>query len=266
MTPGLLVLDFDGVVCDGVDEMVESAWRGLAEVTGREAPEARRAELRARFAALRPAIESGWEMVVLVGILVDTDAGADPALRDVKGWAAARDAYVRAHGLVPSAVATAFDAVRGRWMEKDPQGWLGRHRFYPGIAAWLARLAAEARPVYILSTKSKRFLDGLLAWQQVPLPSGRVIGRAEPKREKWDVIRGLAASHGVRAADVWFVEDRLATLLDLTRHAPDLTAVRLFLAEWGYVFPDRDVAAARAAGIPVLGLAQATGPFEAWPA
>jgi phosphoglycolate phosphatase-like HAD superfamily hydrolase len=265
MTPGLLVLDFDGVVCDGVDEMFESARRGLVEVTGREVPSARVGELQARFTALRPAIESGWEMVVLAGILVETDAGADPALREVKGWAAARDAYVRAHGLVPSAVATAFDAVRGRWMEKDPQGWLARHRFYPGIAAWLTRLAADPRPVYILSTKSKRFLDGLLAWQRVTLPSERVIGRAEPKREKWDVIRGLAATHGVRAADVWFVEDRLATLIELGKHAADLAGMRLFLADWGYIFPDRDVAEARAVGIPVLSLAQATGPFEAWP-
>src|SRR5262249_55608497 len=34
-------------------------------------------------------------------------------------------------------------------------------------------------------------------------------------------------------------------------------------ASWGYVFP-RDIAEARAAGIPVLTLAQASGPFAAW--
>jgi hypothetical protein len=42
--------------------------------------------------------------------------------------------------------------------------------------------------------------------------------------------------------------------------------VRLFLAAWGYVFPERDPDAARAAGIPVLGLEQAIGPFDGWPA
>ena len=265
MTPGLLVLDFDGVVCDGVDEMAESAWRALVELTGREIPEARRAELQARFAALRPAIESGWEMVVLMGLLVENDAAGDAALRDGARWAAARDGYLRSHTLTSAAIAPTFDAVRARWMEKDPPGWLARHRFYPGIAAWLQRLAAGPLPVYVLSTKSKRFLDALLGWQKVALPSDRVIGRAEPKREKWDVIRGLAATHGVPARDVWFVEDRLATLVDLTRHAPDLGAARLFLAEWGYIFPDLDAAAARAAGIPVLSLAKATGPFEGWP-
>ena len=34
MKPGLLALDFDGVVCDGIAEMVESLWRTVNEVAG----------------------------------------------------------------------------------------------------------------------------------------------------------------------------------------------------------------------------------------
>jgi phosphoglycolate phosphatase-like HAD superfamily hydrolase len=264
MTPGLLVLDFDGVVCDGMEEFVESSWRTVAEVTARELPAARRAELQARFAALRPLVESGWEMVVLLGVLSESPAADDAALRDGARWAAVRDGYLRSHALEQGRITTALDAVRVRWMAKDPRGWLARHRFYPGMAAWLTRLVAEERLVYVLSTKGKPFLDALLVWQTVPLPSDRVIGKAEPKREKWDVLRALATSHGLEAGDVWFVEDRLTTLLDLRRHASDLGAARLFLADWGYIFRDRDVEAARATGIPVLSLAQATGPFEGW--
>jgi phosphoglycolate phosphatase-like HAD superfamily hydrolase len=263
MTPGLLVLDFDGVVCDGIDEMIESSWRTLTEVTARDLPATRRVELAARFAPLRPAIESGWEMVVLLGVLSELPAADDAALRDGARWAEVRDAYLRAHALTHGPIATAFDAVRARWMESDARGWLERHRFYAGIAAWLTRLVAERQLVYVLSTKSKPFLDALLAWQNVPLPSDRIIGKAEPKREKWDVLRSLAASHGLVAGDVWFVEDRLATLLDMRRRAPDFSA-HLFFADWGYIFRDRDPAAARAAGIPVLSLAQATGPFAGW--
>jgi phosphoglycolate phosphatase-like HAD superfamily hydrolase len=264
MTPGLLVLDFDGVVCDGIDEMGESGRRTIAALTGRDVPQSSRAAHQRRFAALRPAIESGWEMVALCGILAESDESGDGALVDGKRWAAARDAYLKSRGLAPATVAATFDEVRARWMDADPQGWLTRHRFYPGIAAWLTRLASEGAPTYILSTKSKRFLDALLSWQKVPLPSERVIGRAEPKREKWDVIRTLATAHEVPLAHVWFVEDRLATLLDLREHAPDVAAGRLFLADWGYIFRDRDPAAARAAGIPVLALERATGPFSGW--
>ena len=264
MRPGLLALDFDGVVSDGIDEMVESSWRTLSEAMGHDLPASRRPELAPRFAALRPAIESGWEMVALLGVLMEQPASHDVGLRDGTRWAEVRDAYVRGRALMPGVLARNFDRVRDRWIANDQRGWLERHRFYDGIAAWLTRLVAEGQVAYVISTKSKPFLDALLAWQKIPVPTERVIGRAEPKREKWDVLRGLATSHGLGTSDVWFVEDRLATLLDLRRQAPDFAAARLFLADWGYVFRDRDLDAARAAGIPVLSLAQVTGPFERW--
>ena len=264
MTPSLLVLDFDGVVCDGIDEFVESSWRALAELQGQPPPESRRAELHARFAALRPIVESGWEMAVLPGVLADSPPAGDEALKDGEGWAAARDAYMRAHGLAQPRVAAAFDDVRIRWIEQDLPGWLGHHRFYPGVAPWLAGLAASQTPVYVLSTKGKPFLDALLLAEKVALASDRVIGKAEPRRDKWDVLRDLAGAHGVAGADLWFVEDRLPTLLELRRRAPDLAEARLFFAEWGYVFPERDRPAAGAAGIPVLTLERMTGPFEGW--
>jgi len=272
MKPGLLALDFDGVVCDGVNEMCDSAHLALVKTFDGHVPSRSTStapspdpgtELRARFAALRPAIETGWEMVTLLGVLMERPASGDAELREHAQWAKVRDEYVRMHGLVQRTVAETFDNARTAWMAKDERAWLERHRFYDGIAPWLKRLIAEGQLVYIISTKNKRFVDSLLAWQQVSLPSERVIGRAEPKREKWEVLKDLAASHGVAAPDVWFVEDRLQTLLDMRRHATEFPA-RVFLVDWGYVFPERDPAAARAAGIPVLSLRQATGPFEGW--
>jgi phosphoglycolate phosphatase-like HAD superfamily hydrolase len=260
--PGLLALDFDGVVCDGIAEMVESSWRTVNEVAG-PAP-LLSPELRARFAALRPAIESGWEMVALVGVLTETRPDQDAALRNGPAWVAARDAYLARHGLTSGGLATAFDATRVRWMEHDERSWLESHRFYPGIAAWLNRLQADGQLVYILSTKSKQFLDALLGWQNVTTPSDRVIGRAVPRRDKWDVLRDLATQHAVASGHLWFVEDRLATLLEMRHAAPDFPA-RLFFADWGYVFRDLDVPAAHGVGIPVLTLERMTGPFEGWP-
>src|SRR5688500_9258515 len=104
VTPALLVLDFDGVVCDGMDEFVETSSRTLAEVTGQPLPESRRAELHARFAALRPIVESGWEMAVLLGALAEGAPSDDAALREPQRWADARDAYLRAHALPQATV------------------------------------------------------------------------------------------------------------------------------------------------------------------
>jgi hypothetical protein len=259
--PDLLVLDFDGVVCDGMAEFVETSWRTLAAVQNRDLPEARRPELHQRFAALRPIVESGWEMAVLLGVLADSSPDADASLKDGERFAEARDAYLATHDLKQPAVARAFDDVRIRWIERDLSSWLAHHRFYTGVAPWLTSLSV---PVYILSTKGKPFLDALVKANRASLPDDRVIGKAEPRRDKWDVLRDLAAAHGVSGDALWFVEDRLPTLLELRRKAPDLADARLFFADWGFVFPDRDPAAARAAGIPVLTLTQMTGPFEGW--
>ena len=97
MKPRLLALDFDGVVCDGVDEMAETAWRALSEVVPPVAPLT--PELGARFVALRPAIESGWEMVALMGVVTESAADTDGDLHDGARWAEARDAYIRRHAL-----------------------------------------------------------------------------------------------------------------------------------------------------------------------
>ena len=67
--PALLVLDFDGVICDGMAEFFESSWRAWERVGRAPLPPDRREELRGRFAALRPVVESGWEMALLPALL-----------------------------------------------------------------------------------------------------------------------------------------------------------------------------------------------------
>jgi phosphoglycolate phosphatase-like HAD superfamily hydrolase len=263
--PDLLVLDFDGVVCDGMEEFFETAWRAWQSLDGDRLPMVRRGELGARFAKLRPVVEAGWEMALLPALLATTDSARDAELASAARWPAIRDAWVRERGLAPQRLADALDEARDVWRREDRDGWLRRHRFYPGIADLLRDLAARGRLVYVLSTKDKRFLDDLFAWQKVPLPTDRIVGKATPRRPKWEGIEELAARHALPAsgAGVWFVEDRLATLIDVQSAAPHLAAARLFLAEWGYVFADnRD--RARAHAITPLTLAQAIAPFEGW--
>jgi phosphoglycolate phosphatase-like HAD superfamily hydrolase len=266
-TPALLVLDFDGVVCHGIREFFESSWRAWQRLGAPPLPAARREELAARFARLRPVVEAGWEMAMLPALLAARDPARDPELEDEARWAATRDGFVREHGVTSRQLADALDAARDAWLEEDREGWLRAHDFYPGVAGWLRRLVDEGPPTYVLSTKDTRFLEALLRGQAVPLGPERVIGKATPRRPKWDVIREIAARHArpPDGAGVWFVEDRVATLIELRRDAPALSALTLFLAEWGYVFP-RDVGRARAAGIATLTLAQATGPFAGWTA
>ena len=195
--PELLVLDFDGVVCDGMDEFFESAARAWESLKVYELPAPRRSELQARFARLRPVVESGWEMALLPGILATTDAAQDLELHDNACWTTVRDAHISRYGLGQDALARALDTARDAWCREDHDGWQRCHRFYPGISDWLKRLLARGQLVYVLSTKDKRFLDDLLAWQAIPLSPDQIIGKATPRRAKWEVIQALAARHGL---------------------------------------------------------------------
>ncbi|HYL82537.1 MAG TPA: hypothetical protein VEU07_17095, partial [Candidatus Acidoferrum sp.] len=63
--------------------------------------------------------------------------------------------------------------------------------------------------------------------------------------------------------DIWFVEDRLKTLQSVESQ-PDLAAVGLFLATWGYLMPgDRQEAARDPRTVP-LTLDQFRQDFPAW--
>src|SRR5262249_10779684 len=128
--PDLLVLDFDGVVCDGMEEFFESAWRAWQRLDGDRLPVSRRVQLGARVAKLRRVVEAGWEMALWPALLATTDPSRDAELADAARWPAIRDAWVRERGVAPQRLADALDEARDAWRREDRDEWLRRHRFY----------------------------------------------------------------------------------------------------------------------------------------
>jgi phosphoglycolate phosphatase-like HAD superfamily hydrolase len=253
--PAILALDFDGVLCDGMREYFESAWRACRRL-GAGAPAAPPAGLFESFARLRPLVETGWEMTAVVHAL---HAGASPAALE-KDWRP--EAWLADLPATRDAAAAALDRVRDEWIAADERGWLESHRFYPGVVARLAGLLAGPVAVHVVTTKEGRFARQLLRRQGVELPAGRVLGK-EARRPKRAILRELAA--GGDAARVWFVEDRLPTLRDVTAE-PALAGASLFLAAWGYNTPEDREAARRDGRIVLLALDRFCGDLARWPA
>jgi phosphoglycolate phosphatase-like HAD superfamily hydrolase len=260
--PALLALDFDGVLCDGRPEYFESAWR--AYVTAWPHPlTGERPAIGDRFATLRPLIESGWEMPLLVHALL---AGVDArALKDRPGWLAAAPALMRSAGVSAETLGRTLNQVRDDWFARDPAGWLAHHRFYPGVAARLVALLDSTTRVVIVTTKTERFARALLTGADPRLSTVTIIGR-EPGRPipKPDILRRLATDHGLGAdaTGLWFVEDMLETL-EATAARGDLAGTHLFLADWGY---NTEADRLRTGGrIRRLSLPRFTAALEAWP-
>ncbi|WP_218080723.1 HAD family hydrolase [Anthocerotibacter panamensis] len=256
--PRLLALDFDGVVCDGLKEYFQTAWRAYLQVCP-HAP-LLLGGLAEAFYRLRPVVESGWEMPVLIHALLEGYSEATL----LQEWPTLSGRLIAQMGLNPAILAQQVDRVRDEWIAQDLTGWLAQHSFYPGVTQRLRALTAPESPtrVVIISTKEGRFIRQLLAQQGVVLPDSDLIGK-EAKRPKTETLRELHQRWSVEYPDLWFVEDRLQTLYGV-RQQPDLAELPLFLAAWGYNTAAEREDAQRSLGIQPLTLERFEQDFPFW--
>jgi phosphoglycolate phosphatase-like HAD superfamily hydrolase len=257
MFPNVLALDFDGVLCDGMQEYFETSWRTYGEIwhpSNLEPPN----NLRDRFIRLRPVIEIGWEMPLLIRALI-----LDIPETDIEqNWATIAKELLQTENLNAVDIGSKLDRIRDRWIASDLDSWLALHRFYLGVVERLQELlASEVQPI-IITTKEGRFVRQLLQQQSIDLPVQWIIGK-EVKRSKSQTLRELLGNASDRSPTIWFVEDRLKTLESI-KQQPDLNSVQLFLADWGYNTAQMRESIRGDRRIRLLSLSQFSQDFSTW--
>ncbi|MEA5515172.1 HAD family hydrolase [Nodularia sp. UHCC 0506] len=256
-SPTILALDFDGVICDGLIEYFEVAWRTYCQIWS-PVDETPPDDLALRFYRLRPVIETGWEMPVLIKALVDKI----PEETILQGWAKITPQILLDHHLQSQTIGTALDNLRDEWINTDLDGWLSLHRFYPGVLEKIKLTIASETKLYIVTTKEGRFVRQLLQREGVDLLPTAIFGK-EIKRPKYETLREFIQKAEKKPVSLWFVEDRIKTL-QLVQQQTDLEDVKLFLADWGYNTQTERKAAQDDLRIQVLTLPQFTKDFTGW--
>ncbi|MEB3274978.1 MAG: HAD family hydrolase [Prochlorothrix sp.] len=292
LVPSFLALDFDGVLCDGLREYFHSAWLAHGQFWPQPDLEDR-SSWEEQFGRLRPVIETGWEMPVLIEAIV---SGLDETLI-LNHWSTVVADLVQKQQLVPRELAQALDSLRDRQITTNLDQWLALHRFYPGVLDRLRSLEADGFPWVIITTKEGRFAHRLLQQAGLEVPRDRIFGKEvqQPKAQTLDrLARTLPAPIGL-----WFVEDRLPTLQKVRQFQNRLAAagetgvtreetatgvetglgtevktglktglgaatVTLFLADWGYNTPADRQHAHTDPTLHCLSLDQFTQPFSHW--
>jgi phosphoglycolate phosphatase-like HAD superfamily hydrolase len=249
----ILALDFDGVICNGMPEYFHSSWLAYCQICSLPAV-APPLELFSTFAQLRPLIEHGWEMPLLVEALMQSP----PATQIAIDWTNLAAKILADHQLSSQEVAQVLDEVRDRSIAQDLAGWLNRQSCYPGTIKKLLALPAHLRLV-IITTKDGRFTRQFLESHGVQLPADAIFGK-ESKQSKADTLRQLLTSH---PDQIWFVEDRLPTLQSICEQ-PDLDSVQLFLADWGYNTPAERWTAQNADRVKLLSIDQFCQDPSSW--
>ena len=255
--PTILALDFDGVICDGLIEYFQVAWRTYCQIwnTPDDTPPE---NLPARFYKLRPVIETGWEMPVLIKALID--GFEDDQI--LQTWTNITPQILAADKLESQVIMKKLDGLRDEWIKTDLNGWLGLHGFYPGVIEKLKQTIESEVKLFIVTTKEGRFVKQLLQREGVELSSNFIFGK-EVKRPKYETLRILMAQENVAPSDVWFVEDRLKTL-ELVKQQSDLDNIKLFLADWGYNTQSEREAGKKSDRIQVISLNQLSQDFSNW--
>lgn len=257
-SPHILALDFDGVICDGLIEYFQTAWKAychLFKVTA--VPPTGLAE---DFYKLRPVVETGWEMPILIHAL-RSGISAETIFQT---WPTLAPQLTAEAGLDKKAVVAVVDGVRDAWIGADLENWLSQHRFYPGVMQRLRQVIKDGIYPIIISTKEGRFIERLLSQQGIQLGAGQILGK-EIKQPKYVTLRQLQAHPPIEVTSpvIWFVEDRLQAL-ELVEEQPDLGNIALFLADWGYNTAAEQAKAEQSARIHRLSLNQFAAPFTQW--
>ncbi len=256
-SPTILALDFDGVICDGLIEYFEVAWHTYCKIWS-SANDTPADDLALRFYRLRPVIETGWEMPVLIKALVDEI----PDEKILHEWASIAPKLLLDGNLQAKEIAAKLDNHRDEWISTDLDGWLSLHRFYPGVVEKIKLTLDSGVRLYIVTTKEGRFVQQLLQQEGVNLPAAVIFGK-EVKRPKYEILRELKQAETDQPISLWFVEDRLKTL-QLVQQQADLEDVKLFLADWGYNTQAEREAAQNDPQIHLLSLSQFAKDFSAW--
>lgn len=225
--PQILALDFDGVICNGLLEYFQTTKSTYIQVWGEHS-----SDLLNNFAddfyRLRPVIEMGWEMPILLRTLV---LGFDEnQIKD--DWSSLCHKILKSDNLDKQDLITQLDGVRDHWIDSDLESWLKLHQFYPGVVEKISKILRSSILLYIITTKEGRFVQQLLKKQGVELPIKNILGK-ESKQPKYEILRQLIQENNQVPDQLWFVEDLLKTLCKVQQQ-PDLKEVRLFLADWGF--------------------------------
>jgi phosphoglycolate phosphatase-like HAD superfamily hydrolase len=226
-SPTILALDFDGVVCDGLIEYFEVAWHTYCQIWS-QVDDTPPDDLALRFYRLRPVIETGWEMPVLIKALITGFSDFEI----LQSWTNITLQILSADHLEAKDISAKLDHLRDEWIHKDLDGWLSLHRFYPGVIERLKITIESEIQLCIVTTKEGRFVKQLLEQEGVNLPPENIFGK-EVKRPKYATLQELIQQANTQNVNLWFVEDRLKTL-QLVQQQSDLNHVKLFLADWGY--------------------------------
>jgi hypothetical protein len=211
-----LFLDFDGVLCDSVNECFVSSWIAFHERYLGDSPTSVLIEHYAEFRHLRPFVRSGRDFMLVHDMIAQ---GVSPASQS-EFDAVADGAGAEKMGTFDSLLY----AVREELVDRQIDFWLALHKSYGSLGASLQSAAGNPQ-VWIVSTKRSEFIAKILAYWNIDWERDRIV--LPVGMSKMEVIGAIMRDNGYSSGI--FVDDQP----DHLRCDPD-SGLECRLAQWAY--------------------------------
>lgn len=211
----MLALDFDGVICDSLEEGLLISWNAHTRAPVHAFVEPGLAgvppEVAVRFTGCRPFARHLGHWLVPFAI------GAVPA---------SHAEFVARYDELPSPAIETFTAAATRYRaavrRTYPDQWLSHHVVHPGLADVLTS-------AYIVTARDSESVSRILEAHDVAVDDARIFGSST---DKPDALRTIAIREGVQPGDVTLVDDSIENCL-----AAQAGGYGTWWATWGYSTP-----------------------------
>ncbi len=219
----IYALDFDGVICDSAVETAITGWKAAAQIWD-DMPNVVPQEMIARFRAIRPIIETGYEAILTMRLLY-LEESIESIYSD---YGNKINNLIKDSKITVDDLKALFGETRDIWIANDLADWLNMNPLFDGVAEKLRQL--EERHWFVVTTKQERFVKQILKANAINLADQQIFG-LDRNMSKVEVLKGLLKTHPDET--LVFVEDRLPTLLNVLKN-DGLASVKLIFALWGY--------------------------------
>ena len=253
----LLVLDFDGVIVDGIKEYWSSSRQTCLNILSDQEKENiyLPREIPSTFKAMRPWVHHGWEMVLLAAECSNKTSHIN--LKGIqnfsKNYSRECSLALNKWGWTHSQLQEALNQARREAISHNFNQWLNYHQPFSSVVQSLQGLEKEGIEFAVLTTKSIEFTKKLL--DCFDLQPKLVFGYESGS--KINVLNQLLHERIIRG----FIEDRRNTL-EKVLEDPKLKSIPCYLASWGYLKPqDRKNLPS---GIKLINLETLREPISNW--
>ena len=201
-----------------------TGWKAAGSLW-RDMPEAIPQTMIDRFRLVRPIIETSHETILALRLLyLEETIEAFYSGNNDKNQALLQQAQTTVDDLKKL-----FVGAKDSWIDIDSTYWANINPLFPSVANKLRTLEQQC-PWYVVTRKQERFVKLILKANAIDLADERIFG-LDRNMSKIEVLKGLLKTHPNET--ICFVEDRLPTLLNITKN-DEFASVKLVFALWGY--------------------------------